>query len=159
MLTRMASAGLSRRAVLVAALIVPLAAACSGGTAPDPSPTAEDQDIALRARIADQEAQLIAAYESAISRFPELADDLTPILEQHRAHRTALGSAGSSPSPSPAASSAAEALAVLAAAESSASDACTTACVKSVGADTARLVALIAASEESHVPYLDGIVL
>lgn len=157
----MVGPSVSRRAVLAAALLLPVIAACSGGTTPDPSPTGEDPDLALRARIADQESELISSYEAAVRRFPELAKDLNPILEQHRAHRTALGAASASASPSATATaaSAAETLALLAAAESAAADDCTTACVKSTGEETARLLALISASEQSHVPYLDGIVL
>ena len=155
----------SRRAVLAATLLLPVIAACSGGTTPDPSPTSEDPDRALRARVAEQEATLIAAYEAITRQFPELAEDLNPILDQHRAHRAALAGDSASPTASPSATpaptpaSAADALATLTAAESAAADDCTTACVKCTGAETARLIALIAASEESHVPYLDGIVL
>lgn len=163
MLSGMTGRAISRRAVLATMLLVPVMAACSGGSSPEPSPTPEDPDLAIRARIVQQEDDLIAAYDTAIRQFPELAEDLTPLRDQHLAHRAALvdasASASTSASPSPGASSPAETLAALAAAEAAAADGCTTACVKSASAQTARLMALIAASEESHVPYIDGIVL
>ena len=157
---------------LVGVAAVPLSG-CTSGTNPSPTDTSTagptdpvdptaDVDIALREGVAREEGDLIARYEATITAHPALADRLRPLAAQHREHRAALrGDAADTDdqtiSPPAVSADAATALADLAAQERAAADSRTTACVDASGHTTARLLALIAASEASHAEALGGV--
>ena len=162
----------TRRTVLAALGLAPLAlaTACTGSTPDDvdpsgatPSPTgpSTDPDAAVLETAAAGERDLVAAYDAAMAAFPELTISLALLREQHLAHAAALGpgpspSASGSTAPAPAAppTSATAALEGLLAAERAAADARTQECGQASGLEAARLLALIAASESSHVEAL-----
>jgi len=77
----------------------PSSGATSGRAPATRTPAAK----ALAARVADDERQLIAAYDAAIAAQPELTPMLEPLRANHAAHLVALvpGSATSSASPRP----------------------------------------------------------
>lgn len=130
----------------------------SSGPTDDSSPSAADN--ALRERVAAEESALLSRYEATMAAHPALAAQLRPLAEQHRDHhRAMLGSDGATPTDAPPAIPAdpAAAVADLAAAERSAAEARTSACLEAQVTDTARLLALIAASEASHAEALGGV--
>lgn len=167
----MGTARLSRRALLgLTAASIPVLAACTAdddtSPTPQPSPSPSTDTAAaidaLRRQVADQEQALLTRYDATITAHPTLAATLGVIGDQHREHRRALipeaeGSAADPQSPTspplipedPAA-----ALAELIAAERAAADERTVACEEAEGADLARLLALIAASEAGHAEAL-----
>jgi hypothetical protein len=153
-------ATLSRRSLLAVAVVGTLTAAgCTPSTDPAPPTDApRDDDAVLAAAVVAQEEGLIALYDATVAAFPALGSALTSIRDQHAAHRDALSPQGSptaSPSPPIAAgTSQAAAIAGLLEAERRAVSERTESCVAARIPDTARLLALIAASEASHVEFL-----
>lgn len=167
-----------RRTFLLIAAAAVGATGCTDRSAdPRPSasapPTPTDPDEALRRRVAESEAALIATYRAALADFPELAPTLEPILRQHSEHleRVAPGwtpppppaespvptTSGSPAGESPAARPAARPGAVLsdlAAAESAARDQRIAACDAAVDPALARELCLIGASEAQHAAVL-----
>lgn len=168
-------AQLPRRTLLglaVAAVAVPVTAACTSSSDPGPDPDeptnaptdgsgdeAEAVDAGLRVGAAEAERQLIARYDATIARHPALGAALTPLVEQHREHRSALD-----PRAAPETGTATEsatipadpstAVAELIAAERVAAEARTGDCEQARSVDLARLLALVAASEASHAEAL-----
>ncbi|NQU37019.1 MAG: hypothetical protein HQ526_05405, partial [Actinobacteria bacterium] len=76
---------ISRRIVLGAAATSPLlfAAGCSSSE----SDALADSDDQLREDVAAQEAELIAAYDATLVKFPKLTDRLKPFRDQHVEHK------------------------------------------------------------------------
>lgn len=159
---------LHRRSLLglaAAAVAVPIVAGCTSTPDPLPPPPAPtdtpdtSDDSAVRDAAAMAEATLIARYAATIDAHPGLAGVLTPIADQHHAHRRALlgnnaagdddGSVIGPISPDPTA-----AIADLVSAERAAAEARTGDCDQAQQVDVIRLLALIAASEASHAEAL-----
>jgi hypothetical protein len=98
-----ADSGPSRRAVLRGlGLLLPAGVllGCTGDDpsrpAPRPSPT-PDMDAPVRARVAQAERALIEQYDVALAAFPELADRLQALADEHRAHLEAVAPADPAP--------------------------------------------------------------
>ena len=103
----------------------------------------------------------MSLYDAAIAAQPSLAAELAPMRQQHVDHAAALGTpspaaTSSATSAAPAFSSTAAARAGLIEAEAAASRDRARACQSAIGAEPARLLALIAASEAGHAAYLRG---
>ena len=125
-----------------------------------PTPSVSDQAPAdPRVTAGAAEWQLVARYEATIAAHPQLAASLTPFLDHHKAHAAALGVGRPADAtiPGSAPKGRTRALAVLAAAEATARDMRIDECVLSEDPDTARLLAVIAASEASHAQALEGL--
>jgi hypothetical protein len=155
--------GPSRRAVLVGAGLLAVAA-CSPGT--DPEPPKPDPDLPIRALAADGVRGLVALYDAVGLAHPGLRAELAPLAAETAAHLSALepptGSPTASPSASPTASAtptvtvpptAAAARTALARAERHEADLRVTA-LASASAALARLLAAIGASEATHATLL-----
>jgi hypothetical protein len=83
--------------VLVGALAFPVAglgaaglAGCTSERAPDPPP-GPPRDVVLADAAALRERRLLAAYDLALARAPELAERLLPLRAHHVEHLAALG--------------------------------------------------------------------
>lgn len=163
-----------RRTFLTAGLVVVATAGCTGDPdVPPPSaPATEESDADARARseVAQSESLLIELYHDYIAERPELATLLGPFLAHHEAHLarvapgsatpTASGSAAASPSasePSEEPLSAATIVAVLADAETAAHRQRVRACDAALGADLARALCVVAASEAQHASVLTAL--
>ncbi len=155
-----------RRGLGLVALLAPASvlAACSSEPPPDVAATptaAPEPDVRQRAAL--DEVGLIALYDSVLASLPD-ADErrrapLRELREQHVAHRDALD-------PDAVAASVVEpgdgepvapGLTDLADAERQAVKQRIRSCVDATDEQTARLLALIAASEASHVPAVRGL--
>ena len=172
---------LSRRTVLIASVGAPVAilASCSDDTAE----RERQQDDPVRVEALADETSLVTAYRSALATQPELATQLTPILDQHLAHIAALsqgavstpavpstdasssasesGSASASQSDAAADSgsaspsgSAINPVPALRERERAAADKRVRQCVRAGSASLARTLSLIGASEAQHVVEL-----
>lgn len=121
--------------------------------------TTTDVGESIRQEVIAAETALVALYDQAIAGLPDLQPALGAIREQHLAHATAMGAApdaqGAPPGPLP--PTAAQVLQGLIDAERTAVGARTAACVAAPEAELARVLALITASESSHLPYLTSI--
>lgn len=161
----------SRRSLLVLAAGAAITTAgCSSDPVPRPSTSpAPDPDVALTATVADEESVLIELYDATIAAFPDLTVIIAIIRDEHAAHRESVSLASDSPGDdSPTASSPAAAnvspiaptpqlaLTNLMDAERRAIGQRSQACESAESTDTARLLALIAASEAGHLEYLRG---
>jgi hypothetical protein len=148
-----------RQGLLALALVGPagLLAACTSDSASAPSDSASTGGVQPSDAVAEQESALIAQYDTVLATFPDLdpatAAVLGAIRDQHAQHRDALGGADDVAAEA-APATAAAALSALLAAERGASRERIRACVGADSAETARLLALIGASEASHVPAL-----
>lgn len=153
---------LGRRSLLIAAgsigAAATLAACGPSGEGADPSAAASAAigaaPDALRREVATAERALIAAYDAAIAAFPSLAVDLAAVRAQHADHLSAMAADGAEPPAATTPASPAEAIAALRAAEQQAARARRTSCVAAADPELARVLALIAASEQSHAAYL-----
>jgi hypothetical protein len=150
---------LTRRTVLGGSAVLGLALLAGCTSDPDPAPSGSstptpDADAQVRDTVAAEEAALIALYDAAIAAHPDLAADLTPLRDQHVEHADAMGSASLSAPAVAGVGSRPQALAALRDAEQRAIAQRTSACEAATGIDTARTIALIAASEAGHVEYL-----
>jgi hypothetical protein len=154
--------GITRREGLIAlALAGPAAllAACTSDTAepgPTPSPTTSPEGAAES--VAADEALLVASYDAALAALPD-ADPavialLTGIRDQHAAHRDALGGTSLVPDAPPQPAAQAAVIDELLAAERQAARDRIDACETAADPELARLLAMIGASEASHVPAL-----
>ena len=148
----------SRRALLTAAVVAPLAA-CTSDPAPPPPP---DPDDVLREQAVERERSLLREYDAVLLVLPDLAARLTPLRAEHAEHLAALTGPppSGSASPTPAASApdvpavpppatAAAALVALVAAEREAA-AGHGAAVLEASPELAALLASLSASESSH---------
>jgi hypothetical protein len=155
-----------REGLLALALLAPagLVAACTGsspaaGSSPTGSVAADGTaPAALASDVAAQEAALVAQYESVLAAVgtadAEATAMLSAIRDEHAAHRDALGGSDASPPAPSSPSDLPTAVAALVAAERDAARARIRSCVDAADAELARLLALIGASEASHVPAL-----
>lgn len=135
-------------------------AGCSSEPEPTPSdsPSPEtDADAQVRAIVTADETSIISLYDAVIAAHPDLSGDLSPLRDEHVAHREAMGDPSSSTPPAPAVGTRAQAITALVEAERQAVAQRTTACETATGTDVTRLVALIAASEAGHAEYLRGL--
>ena len=161
----MDQAGPSRRAVLVGAGLLAVAA-CSSGT--EPEPPKPDPDLPIRALAADGVRGLVALYAAVSHAHPNLRAELAPLAAETTAHLSALeppatgptASSGASASPSATASTpvavpatAAAARAALVRAERHEARLRVTQLVSASPA-LARLLAAIGASEATHATLL-----
>ena len=159
----MDQAGPSRRAVLVGAGLLAVAA-CSTGT--EPEPPKPDPDLPIRSLAAAGVRGLVALYDAVSRAHPDLRAELAPLAAETAAHLSALEppatgptpSASPSPSatPSPSITVPATAAAVLTAlvrAERHEASLRVTQLV-SASAALARLLAAIGASEATHATLL-----
>lgn len=108
----------------------------------------------MRSEVAAGEQALIAQYKATIAAFPQLATSLTPIMEQHQAHLTAIAITAPSAVAATSAPTPRAALTALVDAERAGALARADSCRAATNADLARTLAFIAASEASHVPAL-----
>ena len=97
----MDQAGLSRRAVLVGAGVLAVAA-CSSGT--EPEPPKPDPDAPIRALAADGVRGLVALYDAVSRAHPNLRAELAPLAAETAAHLSALEPPASGPTRSSGAS-------------------------------------------------------
>lgn len=140
--------------------MVATVAACGGGgadsSAPASTPGASDQPPidAVRREVATSERALIAAYDAALTAFPALATELSAIRAQHADHLAAMGDDGAEPAAAMAPASPQAAITALRAAEQQAARERRTSCVAAADPELARVLALIAASEQSHAAAL-----
>jgi hypothetical protein len=148
----------TRRELLVAGLLVPLAAACTSDKAARPTPLPTDADSLARAAAAASEQLAADAYAAAMTAVPALNARLTPLREHHVAHVSALvhpASPSARPTPTTASPTApgpgnpARVLAGLAAQER-ALQSQHTAALKQVSPELALLLASLAAAAAAH---------
>lgn len=153
----------SRRAVLIAGALLPVAA-CTGGGDHQPEPAPVDPDVALREGAAARERTLLTHYDVTMLAESGQAARLAPLRAEHAAHLVALGfpvPAGSSgvtgpptvgspaPAPPPATLSTAPSRLQLAQAERDTAAAHTRDALAASRA-LAGVLASLAASEASH---------
>ena len=145
---------ISRRTLLGAAAVLPLAA-CTSDPAPPPPP---DPDDLLRAEAVERERSLLREYDAVLLVLPDLAARLTPLRAHHAEHLLALTGAAATPSPDasgdpvpavPPPATAAAALAGLARAEQDAAAGHRAGALEA-SRELAALLASLAASEQSH---------
>jgi hypothetical protein len=161
----MDQAGPSRRAVLVGAGLLAVAA-CSSGT--EPEPPKPDPDVPIRALAADGVRGLVALYAGVSRAHPNLRAELAPLAAETAAHLLALeppatrptASTGSSSSPSATASppivvpaTAAAARTALVRAERREAE-LRVSQLAAASSALARLLAAIGASEATHATML-----
>jgi hypothetical protein len=92
------SASPSRRRLLQAALLSPVAAACTTKRDKDDGPV--DPDVAIRAAAVAREERLLDLYSAAAPSTPGVAGTLASIRAEHEAHLAALRPRPASPSAS-----------------------------------------------------------
>ena len=154
--------GITRREGLIALTLggpAALLASCTSDTAePGPTPSPVVSLEGATESVAASEALLAASYDAAIAALPD-ADPavialLTGIRDQHAAHRDALGGTSLAPDAPPQPAAQAAVIDELLAAERQAARDRIDACESATDPELARLLAMIAASEASHVPAL-----
>ncbi|WP_050796199.1 hypothetical protein [Parafrankia sp. EUN1f] len=96
-----AGSGPSRRAILAAvplvgagASVLLASAGCTSSGPVAPTPTANPADVAAATAAYQREAELLTAYDAAISRHPGLATTLRAIREHHAEHGSDLAALG-----------------------------------------------------------------
>lgn len=145
---------------LVAAL-----AACTGSGSDPPIPGGpDDPDDPVRATVSDSERALISRYDATLTRHPDLAPTLATLRDQHQDHlaavagpdATAAAATDASATAAAVPATATGAVRALAAAERAAAKERGEACEAAAGAELARLLALVAASEAGHAAYLQA---
>ena len=142
-----------RVALLIPVLAVTACASDSGASSSAIAQAGAPSDLPS----ISNEAELIAQYDAVIALFPQLKATLTPLRDQHRAHLEALGAPGTSiPSAlqGERAGSPQAARTQLADAEKRASQQRLSDCLVATNEAVARTLALISASEASHVAVL-----
>ncbi len=161
----MDQAGPSRRAVLVGAALLAVAA-CSSGT--EPEPPKPDPDLPIRALAADGVRGLVALYAAVSRAHPNLRAELAPLAAETAAHLSALEPPAAGPTASAGASTSPSATASAPVTVPATAPAARTALVRaerheaelrvtqlaSASAALARLLAAIGASEASHATLL-----
>jgi hypothetical protein len=147
----------TRRVLVVAGLLVPLAAACTSDRTARPTPLPTDLDSLARSAAAASEQLAADAVAAALTAVPALSARLAPLREHHVAHVSALvHPASPTPSPIPSGSptpagspNPARVLADLAAQER-ALQSQHTAALRQVSAELALLLASLAAAAAAH---------
>jgi hypothetical protein len=131
---------------------IPMLAACT-----QDGPTATSRTDPVRRESLGDELSLVALYEAAIDRQPDLQALLEPILTAHKAHADALREGlpdPQSPVPTPAPTLKVDVLAQLREAERLAVGLRSGACTRTTDGELASLLCLISASEAQHVTQL-----
>lgn len=169
----------SRRTVLYGLAGLTALALVGGCTSGEDSPDspraarAPDPDLELLARAVAEKQDLLAAYEAALTRHPELTERLRPMRADHQAHLAALTAfrpevtaAGPTASASPAAAASPTAAATqtdrartvedLAAAEQASANRRIGQCETARDRQLARLLASIGGCEAAHTAVLRG---
>ena len=157
---------LSRRALLVG-LAVGSTAVVTGCTTNDDSvpvdPTSSaaepDNDLAVAESVVVNEIALVAMYEQVIASTDNNASTLallSEIANQHRLHAQAMPTTYAPPAPSPPMNR--PTIDDLIAAERNAADQRTSSCMEATAENLTRSLALIAASEASHVQALSQVI-
>lgn len=158
----------TRRAVLLAGTVTPLAACAIFDTEPTATP-APHPDEMLRERVVLAEQQLVALYDSTTTEHPDLAERLGPYRARHEEHVTAVTATARparpevTPQPTarverpPVSADPAEAIQALLDAEGDAAEARLAACLTSAGGELAKVLAGIAACEATHHRLLRGL--
>lgn len=153
--------GPSRRAALIGAVLVGVAACSDSPAAPPtgkaPAGAPEDPDRPTVDTVRAEKVSVLRDYDAALAGRPELAKELGPLRATHAAHLEALGPqpGQASPSPSPAGTQArATVLRRLAATESSAAARRVLQCRELRSGALARLVAAIGGAEAAHASLL-----
>jgi len=143
----------SRRAFLVSVGTIGTAALVASCGSDSPTPVALESDPAAPGDVhVASELELIALYSAITQAFPDLAGPLTPIADQHREHARALGYRADAPLGAlqiPPTSR--QALRQLIDAEERAARDRQEGCAVEPEPERVRLLALIAASEATHV--------
>jgi hypothetical protein len=161
----MDQAGPSRRAVLVGAGLLAVAA-CSSGT--EPEPPRPDPDLPIRALAADGVRRLVALYDAVSRAHPQLRAELAPLAAETAAHLSALEPPATRPSASTGSSTTPSATASPDVTVPAAAPAARTALVRAerreaglrvtqlaaASSALARLLAAIGASEATHATLL-----
>lgn len=144
---------LSRRRVIALSGVVAAAAVSSACSGTEVERIRESEPE--RNPLTTPDMGLLALYAAVRRTYPSLDEVLAEIEDQHRAHLAALGGSASEVSLEvTVAATSAGALEQCIIAERRAADAHQAACLQSVDPNEARLLAIIAASEASHVPAL-----
>lgn len=147
------TAQLTRRGVLQAAAVAPIALLAACGSSEEGSAT--DADESVRQAVAADEQDLIRRYDATLAAYPSLAPQLQSIRDQHSEHLSAAGGLQSSDSPAAnVPKTASAAIQELAAAERKAATARTKSCGAATGAELIWNLALIASSESQHAAIL-----
>jgi hypothetical protein len=144
---------LSRRRVIALGAVVAAAGVSAACTDTEPGATGASEPE--RSPLTTPDLELLALYASVRRTYPELNTQLAALEAQHREHLAALGS--SDPDALidvPVAGTSAAAVEQCMMAERRAADAHQAACLQSSDPTQARLLAILAASEASHVPAL-----
>jgi hypothetical protein len=147
------SASPSRRRLLQAALLSPIAAACTTRRDRDDGPV--DPDVAIRAAAVARERRLLDLYSAAVPPTPAVAGTLAAIRAEHEAHLAALTPGSASPSAlsgSPRSLPAVAPSALVTAEHSAAAEHAAAALMAS--RPLAALLASLAGSEASHAVVL-----
>ena len=161
----MDQAGPSRRAVLVAAGLLAVAA-CTSGT--EPEPPKPDPDLPIRALAADGVRGLVEMYAAVIRAHPDLRAELAPLAAETTVHLSALEPPATGPTASPGASTSPGATASTPVAVPATAPAARSALVSaerheaelrvtqlaSASSALARVLAAIGASEATHATLL-----
>lgn len=172
----------SRRSLLIAGAIVPLAGCdlleSADGQEPTPSPASPHPDDVIRARAVEAERALTALYVAAAAAHPDLEADLELFADRHLRHIAAIESTvpappPGTPTPTPAARAPATesaspvppdvaadpeaAVGQLRDAEAAAVDERTTDCLEARDQRLATVMASIAACEAAHDRLLRSI--
>lgn len=149
----------SRRALLVGAGTVGAALLVSSCGTDSPAPVALETDPAAPTDTqGESELRLIALYAAVMQAFPDLNLALSPIADQHREHARELGQpADASVAGIQVPATVGQALRLLIEAEEQATRERQDGCATESSPEKVRLLALIAASEASHVPELSRI--
>lgn len=148
---------LSRRRVIALGAVA--AAAGVSAACTNTEPEAIEASQAERDPLTTPDVELLALYASVRRAFPALDAQLAVLQAQHREHLTALG--GSEPDvllDVPVAGTSTAAVEQCMMAERRAADAHQAACLQSSDPTQARLLAILAASEASHVPALAALI-
>jgi len=138
------------RAATVAVIAIPAVPALAGCGSDKPSPPNPDDQ--LRSQVALEEQALINRYSSAIAAFPNVANTLTAIRDQHVEHLKAMGAPpiNQGETAIEGSKSSANELASLAAAERKASKARALSCEAAGDQELRRTLSLISCSELMH---------
>lgn len=146
---------LSRRTLLAVCIAAPALTAAACSATETQTPVDEDSDV--KRAVAANEQGLIIQYRTTLAAFPALVPRLQSILTQHEEHFTAMGGDPLSLSIPPGTSapkSKSAAINALMKAERAAAKQRTVACGQAVDVELAWTLALIGASEASHVEFL-----
>lgn len=146
---------LSRRALLAVCVVTPALVVPACSSTPTQTPVDEDGDV--KRTVATSEQALIIQYRATLAAYPEMVPRLQSILTQHEEHFTAMGGdplALSVPADTATPPNRSRAINALLKLERTAAKQRTVACGQAADVELAWTLALIGASEASHVEFL-----